>query len=354
MDSMIRSISLSANGAEALVGCSSGTLYRVLTQNLASTTVSVTHTSSISCIAFPTTVARSGGGGTGAAAALTFATGTVSGEVKVWDLADYTCLSAIRFPKAGEVRCLTLTDANTVLSGWQDGSIRCTNAAGQQVWSIPTAHRDGTTSIAVHLDPALQYFVSGGGDGAVRVWKYSNRELVTQYTEHRRGVSKVLIDIKSPNIVHSVGGDCSVLSYDLKAARRIICHIVNTGAMLHMTQSKDAELELITSDTLGRLLYWDIDIRDPVMAVQDPARTAIHVCEISSSGRFLAFAGDDHTLKVLDADTHQIISIGSVHSSAIHSLTWTPDERQIITGGADSSLCVWNFFLGGGVSPPTF
>ena len=43
------------------------------------------------------------------------------------------------------------------------------------------------------MDSSLQYIVSGGGDGAVRVWKMSNRELVTQYTEHRRGVSKVRV-----------------------------------------------------------------------------------------------------------------------------------------------------------------
>jgi WD40 repeat protein len=50
---------------------------------------------------------------------------------------------------------------------------------------------------------------------------------------------------------------------------------------------------------------------------------------------------------VLDAHTHEIIALGQAHSSPILALTWTPDERQIITGGEDSSLCVWNFFLGG-------
>lgn len=78
----------------------------------------------------------------------------------------------------------------------------------------------------------------------------------------------MLVDSRSPNIVHSVGGDCSVLSYDLKASRRIICHIANTGTMVTMTQRKDSELELITGDSLGRLLHWDIDYRDPVMSVQ--------------------------------------------------------------------------------------
>ena len=45
---------------------------------------------------------------------------------------------------------------------------------------------------------------------------------------------QVIVDVKSPNIVHSVGGDCSVLSYDLKAAKRIICHIANTGIRMYV------------------------------------------------------------------------------------------------------------------------
>lgn len=259
-------------------------------------------------------------------------------------------MSTLRFPKSGAVNCLCLVDNEHVLSGWADGAIRCTDADGRQLWSIPSAHRDGTTSIAAHVDRDLQYFVTGGADGAIRVWKYHNRELITQYTEHRKGVAKVLVDAKSPHIVHSVGGDCSVLSFDLKAARRIICHIVNNGQMLSMTQRKDSELELITCDTLGRLLYWDIDIRDPVMVVQDPSRTPITCSEISPSGRFLAFSGEDHILKVLDVVSNQIISLGLSHSSPVMALSWTPDERQIVSGGADSTLCVWNFFLGGEVS----
>lgn len=338
-------MSLSCNGVELLISCTSGEVLRCLADNLSYATVSTSHTSSISCIAFPTDSGSSSSSSSDGS--IYFATGTISGEVKVWDLVDYTCLSAMRFPKSGVVKCLTVPSNNTILSGWQDGMIRCSNANGQLMWFIPTAHRDGTTTIASHVDPSLQYFVTGGGDGAVRVWKYANRELMTQYTEHRKGVSKVLIDFKSPNIVHSVGGDCSVLSFDLKASRRIICHIINSGSMIDMTQRRDAELELITSDSLGRLLHWDIDIRDPVMAVQDPSKAAIRACEISPSGRFLAFAGDDQILKVLDASTNQIVAMGQAHSSAVTAISWTPDEKQVISGGADSSLCIWNFFLGG-------
>ncbi len=341
LDSLVLSLSLAANNQELIVACSSGAIYRYLTASMTQTLVSVSPNSPINAIAFPNTTYPA------PSTVYYFATGTRAGEIRVWDLTDYACLSVYRLPKSGAVLSLAMVDSDRIISGWQDGSIRCTDSNGKLLWSIPTAHRDGTTTIAAHVDSSLQYFASGGGDGAIRVWKYSNRELITQYTEHRKGVSKIIIDLKSPNIVHSVGGDCSVLSYDLKAGRRIICHIVNNGVMANMTQRKDGENEIITSDSYGRLLYWDVDIREPVLAVQDPARQLIRACQISPSGRFLAFAGDDQILKILDCINFQIISLGQSHSGPILSLHWTPDERQVLTGGEDTCVSIWNFYLGG-------
>jgi WD40 repeat protein len=302
----------------------------------------MSHTSSITSIAFGSRVN-------------TFATGTVSGEIKVWDLTDYACQSMTRESKSGSVLSLCVMANDTLLlSGWENGFLRCHDleSLNRLVWYVPEAHRGGTTSIAACSEQdsqsRLQYIVTGGADGAVRVWRMSNRELVAQFTEHSKSVSKVLIDNMSPNIVHSVGQDCSVLTYDLKANRRVICHMTKGGVMTDMTQRKDSERELITCDTHGRLLHWDCDVRDPVFSVQDAGKMPLlRTCAISPSGRFLAFAGDDHVLKVLDVASSHIAGLGLGHCDTINTLAWTPDERQILTGGADNSLCIWNFFLGG-------
>ena len=267
----------------------------------------------------------------------------------MWDVADYACLAVTSYPKSGAVLCIAMPDNNTVISGWEDGFIRChdSQTLNRQLWYIATAHRNGCTSLATHIDSSLQYLVTGGVDGAVRVWRLANRELVTQYTEHTKMVSRVLIDHSSPNIVHSVSTDCSVLSYDLKAARRVIAHIVSSGSLCDMTQRRDSENELITCDNQGRLLHWDIDVRDPVVAVQDPTKTPLKCIAVSPSGRFVAFAGDDFLIKVLEVATDAVLSIGQAHSRSVTSLMWTNDERQVISGGEDTCLCIWNFYLGG-------
>lgn len=333
----IRSLSCTSSGAELLVTCSSGTILRCLSDTFAFSVIGNANTSGITCMTFSP---ASGSG--------VFATGTKGGELRVWDVIDYACLATTCYTNAS-VMSVCFSGPDSLMSGWDDGAIRCHDATtlSKLLWSIPTAHRGGTRSIACHSDPTLQYFVTGGMDGAVRVWRLASRELVSQYNEHKKGVMRVLVDVASPNIVHSMSIDCSVLSYDLRAAKRIICHLVTStgGSMTDMTQRNDGKWELITCDAQARLLHWDINVRDPIVAVQDPSMAALKCALISPSGRFLAFAGDDQIVKVLDMIRGNICALGNGHSSPILTLAWTPDEKQIISGGDDGNLCIWNFYL---------
>lgn len=339
VDGTINSLTLCSNQAEVVIGTSTGKVYRSICKNLYTNLVTQCHTSSIKALCF-------------GSRPNIFATGTINGGIRVWDLTDYACQAMLKDTKSGSVECLHILDDTYLLSGWQQGAIRCHDleTLNRQVWYIPNAHRGGTTTIATCSDRTakLQYLVSGGGDGAVRVWRLSNRELVAQYTEHTKAISRVLVDNQFTNLVHSVSQDCSVLTFDLQTERRKICHITKGGIMTDMTQRKDSEHELITCDTQGRLLHWDVDIRDPVLVVQDVgSKPILRTCAISPTGRFLAFAGDDSILKILNVSSSQIVSLGQGHSSVINTLAWTPDERQIVSAGEDFCVCIWNFYIGG-------
>jgi len=332
----VHSLRLAANDAEAILGTSDGSVYRILLETMADSVVSQAHTGPVTCIAFDSRDAS------------VFITGTSTASLRVWEVADYACLAELSQPKFGAVMSVGLLADRSVISGWGDGNIRCFDQTLQRMkWVIPGAHRGGVSSIAIHQDNNLSFMVTGGVDGGVRVWKTETREFIAEYTDHARAVTRVLVDVKSPNLIHSCSQDSTVISYDIKSLRRVQTHTVNSGLMLDMTQRLDSETELMTCDNQGRLLYWDVDQRDPVLAVQDPTRASLTACQTSPSGRYLAFAGEDTLIKVMDVRTGSVLSLGQGHSAAVRCLHWTPDERQIITGGEDTCLCVWNFFLGG-------
>ena len=341
MDSAVTSVSLASSDLELLVSCLSGNLYRVAVSSLTEILVGSSHTAAIACIAFGSSAGY-------------FATGTTAGELRVWDLADYACQALTRVPKAGAAHCLDILNSghglegSLVVSGWADGFVRCHDMArlSRQLWVITNAHRGGVLSVAGHRDSALEFLVTGGADAAVRVWRLATRELFAQFSEQSKPVTRVLVDVRQPHLVHSVSLDGSLLSFDIKRQRRVVGHFIQKGSHLtSLSQRPDGEQELVTCDSGGKILMWDCDVRDPVQSLQDPSRTNIQCCSISPSGKFFAFAGEDFCVKVLRMDTFELVSVGLAHSGVVRTLAWTPDERQIISGSDDFSLCIWNFFL---------
>ena len=199
----------------------------------------------------------------------------------------------------------------------------------------------GAMSICATVE-GFRFIASGGGDGTVRVWRLDSRELVSQLATHSKPVSRVLIDVKEPSHVHSLGVDGSLFTFDIKTGRKLASHLGDCPA-LGLTQRKDAELELITSDTRGKLLVWDKDSREPVLCIEDPSRSSLRVCIVSPSGRYLATAGDDHKVEVINLTSFEMIAVGEAHSGSISCLAWSADEAHLVVGGDDCCLSVWHF-----------
>jgi WD40 repeat protein len=53
-----------------------------------------------------------------------------------------------------------------------------------ELWNIANAHRGAVT--ALYADQ--NYLLSGGEDGAVRVWSRANRKLLIQFNDHKKDV----------------------------------------------------------------------------------------------------------------------------------------------------------------------
>lgn len=238
----VTSMSFVAGAGELLVGTDAGRVYRISVDDLSATLVASSHTDRVTCLAFGS---RSD----------VFASAAGSGDIKVWDLSDYSVLGetsvALTDNLRGGALCIAWVYDSAIVSGWPDGFVRCHNAATmQRLWEIPNAHRSAVTALATHADASLAYLVSGGADGSVRVWTLRSRELMLQFTEHKKAVTQVLVDVTSPNLIHSAGLDCQVLTYDLRRQRRVVAHMVrHWPAPSHTPASRTALLKEVAEKT---------------------------------------------------------------------------------------------------------
>lgn len=156
LDSKVMSVCISPDGKELMAGTSSGKLYRVLTDDLSFLLHTDAHTGSINDLHFSPKRSDQ------------FVSIDENGQVKVWDLSEYKPVFTGHTGKqnSGSSCCVALDD-DSIVSGWRDGFIRCFDRTQHTMnWEIANAHRGSVTSIYVDAN----YILSGGQDGAVRIW----------------------------------------------------------------------------------------------------------------------------------------------------------------------------------------
>ncbi|KAG1708031.1 hypothetical protein DVH05_024716 [Phytophthora capsici] len=331
----ITSISIGPGGTQLFAGTSAGKMYHIVANTLVTSELASSHLGAVTSCAFGDSCEE-------------FATISVDGSVRVWDLSTYHLKCMATEAVAG--LCIAIsrnvtpaTQSGMVVSGWADGWLRAYDAStAQPKWHIATAHRGEVTAIAC----SSQYVVSGASDGGVSVWSFATRELVLQFHEHKRAVTGVLVDAKLPHRVHSCGLDKALFIYDLKVARRIVAQQVREGAFHGITQRLDSETEIATAGADGRIIFWDCDEQEPVGQIVDPSRLKVTCARISPSGRFLATCGEDCKVKLFDVGSSVLLASARGHSNTVNGLAWSPDERQLVSVGSDSCICVWNFYQG--------
>ena len=167
LDSRVMSMNLSNDKQELIVGTQGGKLYRVLTNDLSFLLHSDAHISVINDVSFGSDNNS-------------FVSVDEAGAIKMWDLSDYKCtFTGYPTRQSGASRVFFTKDDNTVLVGYRDGFLRCfdTINAKAQLWDVSQAHRGAVT--AIYADQ--NYILTGGQDGAVRVWNRRTRQLLIQF-----------------------------------------------------------------------------------------------------------------------------------------------------------------------------
>ena len=99
-----------------------------------------------------------------------------NGALKIWDLSEYKSIYTAVPSKASKgSSCCFAQDDGSLITGWRDGFVRCYDTQSNRVlWEIANAHRGSVTSLYVDAN----YILTGGEDGAVRVWARTSRKLL--------------------------------------------------------------------------------------------------------------------------------------------------------------------------------
>ncbi|MCC6232553.1 MAG: protein kinase [Verrucomicrobiales bacterium] len=98
---------------------------------------------------------------------------------------------------------------------------------------------------------------------------------------------------------------------------------------------------LVTAHAHGGVSLWDLENRRLVGRLPRAATGSAVALAWSPDGRQIATGGEDHLIRVWDAETLALRWIARGHTAAIWCLAWTPDGQRLISAGERGAIRSW-------------
>lgn len=323
----VTSITLTQDNTHFFLGTNQSNIYLVDTDQLKPELRNTCHYEKINDLAFPFNYSE------------VFATCSVN-DIRVWNARNRQELLRIQVPN---LECFSVSfsvDGKSILSGWNDGKLRAfLPQTGKLLYVINDAHRHGVTALIGTIDS--NRVVSGGMEGEVRVWRIGKQTqtMETSMKEHRGRVWAIQLN-RSNELAVSASSDGSCIVWDLKTFTRLTCLFQST--MFKQVLYHPDESQLITTGSDRKITYWDTFDGQAIRMLDGSEEGEVNTLAITKEGSHFASGGEDQVVKLWSYDEGVVLYEGIGHSSTILKIVFTPDQRNMISVGAEGAIFIWN------------
>jgi WD40 repeat protein len=259
------------------------------------------------------------------------ATGSISGEVQVWDFLKNEEICMIK-PLSGAVYFLEFSrNSQVLISGGADQIVGLLSLKRKKILYKRKGHKSYMNCLSI--SPDSKFAVTGGDDAIVQLW-----------------------DLQSCTLLHSLKGH----GMDLKEGQNVLCCDINSKN-LSVTGGADGYIKIwrlewkclegsVTghdqlvpyNERRGRPGGFEDFIKQQMIAAES-RYDVINCVKILHNGQFFLSAGEDGVVRLWDLLMKEKLFEITAHRfgrfSGVRCLTVTKNDALVISGGVDGCLC---------------
>ncbi len=264
------------------------------------------------------------------------AAGSVNGEVRVWQLADYRQLLALRGHQGWVWSVAFSPDGAYLGRGGEDRSVRIWQGSTGYCLSTLHGHTDWVRSVAFSPDGAR--LASCSDDGMVRLWEVRTGKCLTTLHGPPGRVWSVAF---SPDGARLASGneDGMVRVWEASTGACLATLEGHTDRVWSVVFSPDGAT-LGSGSNDGTVRLWGVSMGVCLTTLQGHTDRVISVA-FSPDGTLLASGSDDRMVRVWEVRTGHCFETFQGHTGRVWSVAFSPDGATLGSGSDDWTVRLW-------------
>jgi WD40 repeat protein len=267
-------------------------------------------------------------------------------DIRVWNAKKNQELIQIKVHNSSCFALYLTSSGSCIISGWSDGKIRgFYPESGKIKFTIPDAHPESVTALVACDEEAeasgLEWrIISGGKEGAVRVWKVRENHQYLQHSmkEHKGPVNGLVYNANGSQAISASSDGCAIV-WDLVKGVRIHALFepsAFTDVLIHPDES-----QYLSCSANGKIGYWDAFDGSGIRLIEggDSEMTCL---DIYRDGTLFVSGSADRSVRVWHYDDGLTIALGRVHSGTVKSIAISPDHKKLVSVGSEGGIFIWD------------
>jgi cytochrome c len=248
-----------------------------------------------------------------------------------WSLTRNVALQVLRFHDAA-VNAVAFLPGGRIATAGADGKIAFWTPGKPQPDTWLEGHTGPVAAIAV--SPDGKTLASASWDRTVRLWPLpqGRSRVLEGHTQNVNGVS-FTPDGKS---MVSAGYDATLRIWPMSGGPATIRTLPTPLDAVAVAPDD----EIVTAGADGKLYF--LSPAGEVRAAVEASRTPVIALAISGDGKFIAAAGIRGSVAIVDRAERKVMHVLVGPGLPVWSAVFMPDNRTLLTGGADRTVRRWN------------